>query len=26
VDNSVEGVLTTLCVPGETLPRAGVDG
>ena len=26
VDNPVEGVLTMLCVPGETLPRPGVDG
>jgi AcrR family transcriptional regulator len=25
VDNPVEGVLTMLCVPGETLPPAGVD-
>jgi hypothetical protein len=26
VDNPVEGVLTMLCVPGETRPRADVDG
>jgi hypothetical protein len=25
VDNPVEGVLTMLCVPGETLPSARVD-
>ena len=26
VDNLVEGVLTMLCVPGETLRRTGADG